>query len=444
MWDLFMVWVASANLCLILFDFSYLVMRPLLFRYLPVVTRVYDPVKGIEPHPLTDGLQVEADATAQLLALDPRSPGLADRVAKLELLTLRVLEENPFERSGQTRNLEILKLLLAAETDRATLDLGAHERMAEAVDSFWDTDPELLGQRLQLFDAQVRPLLAVNYFREFDLDGDLVDHFWILDLPFLTLFVVEFSWRWALALRHKTYPRWFLFPIANWYDLLGLTPFHELRIFRLFRIASIYMRLRRSDLSRVGKDVLSRAVAYVSNIIAEEISDAVALRILSETQDELRDGTHLRIWDRAVASRRRKLEEVTIRQIREVVGNPQTLERIRKLLRINLDAAVEHGPALRSVPLPSAVLRPLVHTVGEAVLETFLQSLRTTLDSDQGRRAAQELVAAVMDQVLEGPGREVVAALAEEIGLDVIESMKQAVAVKKWALPERKGGDAER
>ena len=38
--------------------------------------------------------------------------------------------------------------------------------------------------------------------------------------------------------------------------------------------------------------VVSRAVAYVSNIIAEEISDVVALRILSETQDEIRNGTH--------------------------------------------------------------------------------------------------------------------------------------------------------
>jgi hypothetical protein len=31
----------------------------------------------------------------------------------------------------------------------------------------------------------------------------------------------------------------------------------------------------------------------------------------------------------------------------------------------------------------------------------------------------------------------VVASLSEEIGLDVIERMKEAVAVKKWALPDR-------
>ncbi len=51
-WDVFMVWVAIINLSLILFDLSYLWLRPTYFRYLPVVTRIYDPVKGIEHAPI--------------------------------------------------------------------------------------------------------------------------------------------------------------------------------------------------------------------------------------------------------------------------------------------------------------------------------------------------------------------------------------------------------
>ena len=48
-WDIFMVWVALINLWLIIFDLSYLWLRPIYFQYLPAVTRVYDPVKGITP-----------------------------------------------------------------------------------------------------------------------------------------------------------------------------------------------------------------------------------------------------------------------------------------------------------------------------------------------------------------------------------------------------------
>lgn len=452
-WDVFMVWVALVNLWLIVFDLTYLPLRPYYFRWAPVVCRVWDPVKGIEPHPLTAQIVDEVDELKQILELDPTSATLPARLGHLQALTVRMLEENPFERSGQARSQEVVRVTVAHELGAGTHDLAGNNRLTAAVEHFWTDDPVLLERRIHtLFDQRLRPLLEMNYFREFDLDGRLVDHFWLIDLPFLTLFVVEFAIRWSLAIRRRAYPRWFFFPITHWYDLLGLMPSTELRVFRLFRVASIYMRLRRSELSKVGKDVLSRGVAYVSNIIAEEISDAVALRILNETQDEIREGTHLRIWDRAVASRRRKIEEVFVEQVRELVANPTTQERIRSLMRLNLETALERSEALDAVPLPNAILHPLVRSLGEIVLETTLETVTASLESDEGQRATRDLVAAVMDQVLTGPGRDVVASLSEEISLDVIERMKEAVAVKKWALPDRRpepprlldgpGGDA--
>ncbi len=435
-WDVLMVWVAVVNLWLILFDLTYLPLRPHYFRWAPVVCRVYDPVKGIEDHPLTRELLDEAAATARLLALDPASTTVPGHLGRLRLLTRAVLEENPFERSGQTRNLQVVKVVIAQEVGRASLDLAGPGRLGQAVDAFWSDDPAELRRRLDLFDQRLA--LEVNYFREFDLDGRLVDHFWLVDLPFLTLFVVELAARWSLAVRRRTYPRWFLFPLVHWYDVLGLLPSTELRVFRLFRVASIYMRLKRSDLSRIGKDTLSRAVAYVADIIAEEVSDAVALRILTETQGEIRDGTHLRIWDRAVASHRHRIEQVLVGQVRDVVASPATQDRIRQLALLNLETAIERSRALHSVPLPDAILHPLLRSMGEVVLETALETVAASLQSEEGERAARELVATVMEQVLAGPGRAVVAALAEEISIDVIERLKEAVAVKKWAQPDRR------
>ncbi len=180
LWDLFMVWVALVNLGMILFDLTYLLLRPTYFRYTRVVTTVYDRVKGIEPHPLTDELLEEATQARDLLALDPASPGLAERVARLRELSLRVLEENPFERSGQTHNLEILKVMVGQQVGASTRELGRADALAAAVERFWSREPAALARSLQLFDARMRPLLEVNYFREFDLDGKLVDHFWLL------------------------------------------------------------------------------------------------------------------------------------------------------------------------------------------------------------------------------------------------------------------------
>jgi hypothetical protein len=276
LWDLFMVWVVIINLTLILFDLSYLWLRPIYFKHLPIVTRIYDPVLGIRPHPLTDGLIDRAVEAEKLLTLDPTAPALDDLLFELETLTTRVFLEDPFLRSGQTENLAAIWTAMARETGKTVSSTKNPDIVAEVARDFWSGPPELLRHRFALFDQQIEPRLAVNYFRGFNLDGRLIDNFWKIDLPFLILFWIEFVVRWVLAITRRTHARWYFFPIFHWYDLLSLIPVTALRPLRLLRVVSIYMRLRQSDLSRVGRDFLSRAVAYISNIITEVELEQVA------------------------------------------------------------------------------------------------------------------------------------------------------------------------
>jgi len=435
LWDLFMVWVVIVNLSLILFDLTYLWLRPIYFKYLPVVTRVWDPVLGIEPHPLTEELIEQGAVAEQQLRHVPSSADLAATAEELRLLTLRVFIENPFERSGQTRELVAIKEGMARVTGHSSADLEDPTALATVVNEFWVGPPELLRHRLELFDTHFEPLLAVNYFRGYDLDGHLVDHFWKIDLPFLILFWIEFIARWTLAVRRHTYARWYFFPIFYWYDLLSLIPVTALRPLRLLRVVSIYMRLRQSELSRVGKDFLSRAVAYISNIITEEVSDRVAVRILSEFGEEIEEGTHVRIARSTIEPRRKEIESVLVSQIQAIVTDEETIARFRELLLLNLANAVEESESLRSLPLPHVVVKPIVSTFGEVILDTTLETISTTLDSAEG----QEAVSAVADSILEalfyGPALAELESLAQSISLQVINQMKDVVMVKKWALP---------
>jgi len=434
-WDVFMVWVAIINLSLILFDLTYLWLRPTYFHRLPVVTRIYDPVKGIEPHPLTRNLLDEMEATQALVQRDLSSPELAAHVERLRALSLRVFRENPFERSGQSELLGLLKQKLADSTGVPRSDLENQQILEQAVAALWPTDPQELRYRLDQRDPQLRRALELNYHRSYDLNGHLTDHFWMIDLPFLVLFWIEFLARWYVALRRRTYAKWFFFPIFNWYDLLGLIPLGYFRIFRLLRVVSMYMRLRRSELTNVGQDVFSRTVAYVSNIITEEVSDRVALRILSELHEEISDGTHTRIVRSTVEPRLDEIRQVLAGQIRTILTDPTTLANLRALLQLNLDAAVEESAALRAVPMPGVVLRPLVRATGGVILDTALEAISATLDSEEGQRALDEVAASIIDAVAYGPGLAQVEALTKDVTLQVIDHMKEVVTVKKWSLP---------
>ncbi len=440
LWDLFMVWVVLINLSLILFDLTYLWLRPIYFTHLPVVTRIWDPVLGIEPHPLTEELIEKAATAEQLSLLDPGSESLNFKLEELSALTLRMFVENPFERSGQTQDLDAIKDGMARVTAHSTAHLNNPEELAEIARDYWIVSPQLLPQRFSLFDEGFEPRLAVNYFREFDLNGRLVNHFWKIDLPFLILFWIEFMARWVLAVRRRTYARWYFFPIFYWYDLLSLIPVMALRPLRLLRVVSIYMRLSRSQLSRVGKDFLSRAVAYISNIITEEVSDRVAVRILSEFGEEIADGTHIRIARATVEPRREEIEQVLVGQIRAILANEETIERFRHLLRLNLDNAVEESESLRSLPLPHIVVKPIVRAVGEVVLDTTLETIEATLDTPEGQEAMSAVAGSIIEDFFYGPALAELESLAKDISLQVIDHMMDVVKVKKWALPDEAEG----
>lgn len=438
-WDLFMVYLAIVNVSLIVFDLTYLWIRPFYFQHLPVVTRIYDPVKGIELEPVTNrylelagALPTDGVGSTDLYEVETT-------LAELRELSLEIIDDNPFQRSGLERYRIRLFKGMEDQLIREGLLASAGTEPEVVSDLFWslDPDPGRLAPRLAFFESDLAPLLEANFFRFYDLDGELVDNFWILDLPFLLIFIVEFLVRWYLAVRRSTYPRWYFFPIFNWYDVLGIMPFKQMRLFRLFRIAAIYIRLHRSEHSKIGDDPVSRTVKYFSNIISEEISDMVSLRILNETQDELREGTHKRIIRSVAANHRDALATQLAIQLQELLTDNEVRRQARGFLDANLDRAVESADALRRLPLPDVVLRPLVATIGETVFDAFADTLAATLSSREGQQAVETLIGDAIDglvlEVTEGELEQIV----REISIEAIGHMKETVAVRKWTLPDQ-------
>lgn len=434
-WDVFMVWVAVINLWMIVFDLSYLWLRPYYVQYLPVVPKVYDRVKGITPDPVTEDLLETIGNTRTLLREELVSDEVPARVEKLRNLTAKLFLENPFERSGLDEEFKaVLESLARMGGVRAgSLRLGASK---DFLRQLWPDENQELRYRLDHLDPRFARLLRITYDREYGLGGRLVDHFWILDLPFLALFWVEFLFRWIRAVRRHEHARWFFFPIFNWYDVLGLIPMAFFRPFRLLRMVSVYMRLRESELSGIGKDFVSQTVEYFSNILTEEVSDRVAIRILSEFEEEILDGTHMRIAAAVLEPRRKRITEVLAARVAAVLESARVLEDFRHLAKLNLDRAIEDSKSLASIPLPQVVLRPLIQSIGNLVLDTTVETLASTLSSAEGREALEDLVEALEFDLLDDAALDEIDQVVREVSVEVIEKMKEVVAIKKWSLPE--------
>jgi len=261
------------------------------------------------------------------------------------------------------------------------------------------------------------------------------ESFWLLDLPFLTLFASEFGVRWLQAIRKGTYRFWFIFPLVNWFDLLGIVPLAGFRFFRLFRLVSIYVRLQRSELSAVGRDPFSRGASFLADAVTEEISDRVAFRILTLAQTEVRNGVISRILRGVLLPRRDDVREKVTAKIAEIVADKKLRERARQFLKLNLERSLDEAAVLRAVPLPRAVKQPLVQGIGQAVYLSILQTLRATMESEEGQEAMGELVDAVMDSFEEEIGRGEIEEILEQAVVDALEEMKSSVQVSRWATP---------
>jgi hypothetical protein len=262
------------------------------------------------------------------------------------------------------------------------------------------------------------------------------ERFWLIDLPFLLVFAGEFFLRWAVAARRRTYVRWYIYPFVHWYDLLGIVPAQELRFFRLFRVISVYMRLRRSDVVSMEDDVVARLVRRFSDVISEEVTDRVALRILDLVKQEIEAGALSQITRAALLPRRDEVRRHLVARLVELLADPDLHERAGSFLRVNLDRAVGSSPALRRIPLPDAVLAPLVRATGEVVYDSIVETLTASLRSPDGRQALEDLVDEVMEIFSDELGRGEIEHLVEQTVLDLVDEMKRAVAVRRWPGPE--------
>ena len=437
-WDMFMVYLAVINVSLIVFDLTYLYLRPYYDQHLPVVTRLYDPVKGIEPEPVTEEYLRLVNELETQGGFGTSTTAVDELLSDLRELSAEIVDDNPFERSGLERNRIRMFIQMQEQLVEEGVLTVADRDPFEVGDLFWSLEPEpgRLSGRVELFQINISHLLEENFFRMYDATGKLTDHFWFIDLPFLVVFILEFFISWRLAVRRKTYPRWFMYPIVHWYDVLGIMPFKQMRLFRLFRVASIYVRLSRSDRTFVGDDPISRTIAYFSNIVSEEISDMVSLRILNETQDELHKGTHKAIINSVATAHRDALATQLAVQVRDLLTDIEVRGRAQEFLEANLEKSVESTDAFRFVPLPDVVLRPLVTSIGQSVFDAFADTLAATVSSDEGQEALESMVSDAIDgvvlEITEGELEE----LVKEISIQVIDQIKETVSVRKWALPD--------
>lgn len=272
--------IALINLGLVFFDLSYIPWRDFYFQKLPSLVQVYDPIKGIEPHRETQKYL----NTVNQLQLEVSNIGLQSLASENLLQQLRdlsneMIEDNPFAEANKSRNLAKIKNKMRSRMHQES----AHQ----AFNEFWSKRHLLQAgwePEINFFNTQIRPLIATNYYRDIDVNGQFVDNFWRIDLPFVILFAFEYLIRTYYISRNHPDLNWLEAMLRRWFDVFLLLPF-----WRWLRVIPVTVRLYQSRLlnleplrAQVNHDIVIN--------FADEITEIVGVRIINQAQDAIARG----------------------------------------------------------------------------------------------------------------------------------------------------------
>lgn len=384
--------VIIANLVLVLFNLTYVPLRQIYLRYAPSVVRAYDPVKGIEPHPMTQRFSrriaaLRTQVTEESLA----SPSTQAMLADLREQSVPLVEENPFLVSGQVANFARLKRRIQRFT-------GTDSAQA-AFEQFWQADylKQVGWNRADAFLAeQIEPLLAQNYFRETLPTGQAVDEFWRLDLVFILFFGGELLLRTLIVSRDRPGVSWGDALIRRWYELPLLLPF-----WRWLRLVPAAIRLHRTRLLNV-ENLISQATHEPAAYLSDRVAKYLIVRLINQTQVSVQNGALLSALGassspgQANSGEPQKLDQITDRLVQLIVMRvmPTVKPDLELLLRHSLQQALvgqELYAGLSQVPGFSGLPQEALDSVADYLAQATCDVLATSYRDDEGRVLLEQL-----------------------------------------------------
>ncbi len=438
--------LASANLGLVLFDLSYTPWRNFwlqgnihLLNFtvkipLPPITKWYDPIKGIEPNRETQKYLDTVNALEEQVAQTGlQSPQVENLLAQLRLLSSETIDTDPFRIANKSGTLEKIKNRMR---DRIGLDSAR-----QSFNTFWTQDhlSKYGWQKEQIFfNTKIRPLIEINYYRPIGENGEFVDYFWIIDLPFVILFGLEFLGRtWFISRRHVAIS-WLDAMLWRWYDIFLLIPF-----WRWLRVIPVTIRLNQAefvDLERIQTQVTQGFVAT----FAEEITEVVVVRVIKQVQGSIERGEVTR-W--LFQSEKRtyidlnninEVEAIADIIIKLVVYRvlPKIQPDLSAILRHNIESILKNLPAyknIQSIPflaeIPNQLTEKLVTEISQAAYEAITSALEDPVGSKLSAQLVQHFGEAIASEVQNQQTLEKIQSLLldmlEEIKINYVERLSQ-------------------
>lgn len=427
--------VALVNLCLVLFDLSYVPWRNFYFQEVPSLTQLYDPIKGIKPHRETQRyLNKVNELEEQVRQTGLQSSQVENLLQEMRTLSTEMIQDNPFAVANKTGTFALIK--------NEMRDRVGKESAHEAFNSFWSQahlSQAGWQQEINFFNTQIRPLIQTNYYRGIGTNGKFIDRFWQLDLPFVILFCLEFLVRTFYISRNHAGLSWLEAMLRRWYDIFLLLPF-----WRWLRVISVTIRLYQADLINLESVRAQIKLNLVANF-AEELTEIVGIRLIDQIQESIQRGEVAR-WLFRPESRRPYININNTNEVKAIATRllhlsvyqvlPKIQPDIEALLHHSIESILNQSPIyqqLHNVPgvshLPTQLTEKLVTDISQTIYSTLTTFLEDPVAVELSNRVIQNFSETLEVEVQKKQNlqeiQSLVVALLEEIKINYVKGIAE-------------------
>jgi hypothetical protein len=423
--------IAAIGFLAAMFDLTYIPWRDFYFKNIPEIVRVYDPMKGIEPHRETERYLNAVEQLKSVIKTNGLgSPETQSWLKELDVLSISLIQSNPFQVAGKTGNLEKIK--------NEVRDRVRNQSAKGAFQTFW-SQPYLTKfgweRELGFYEQKIKPLIVTNYYRRLDESGSLVDLFWQIDIIFIGIFAGEFLGRIFYIRRHNRNVTWQQAIVWRWYDLLFLLPFA-----RFLRVIPVAIRWHQAELINLDtiRSELNRL--FVGQIVTE-ITDAVVIQVMEQTQSAIKDGQVTKLMGDYLKRPHIDLNninevEVLFQLVLEIVVYrviPKVQPDLEAIFQHLFHKALQESPAYRNLQmlpglgeLPATAIDRIVKEVSSSLYTALLKVMS---DPDSGKlshRLAENFTQAIGSEMQRGQ----TVIKIESLVYDLIEEIKVTYSTK--------------
>ncbi|MCT7978213.1 hypothetical protein [Laspinema olomoucense] len=267
----------------------------------------YDAVKGIEPYRDTQAyLQLVDSLTVELQRDGLRSDRVEPLLGQLRERSTAMINQNFFERAHKNGTLEEIKNNMRRhiysrtekrpQGPRFILDviellapevLWADKSSTGAFRTFWSQENFQANgweNELAFFNEEIRFAMQSNYFRHYGIANEYIDRFWLIDIFFMAIFLVDLLFRsWLIVRRHPNMTLEGAI-LWRWYDLILLIPF-----WRWLRVIPVVIRLNEANILNIEWVQKQARLGFVANF-AKELTEVVVVQTINQMKGSVESG----------------------------------------------------------------------------------------------------------------------------------------------------------